>query len=61
MAGGGLCVPNNPISSDRTKYAYFDGFHPTEAAAMAVAKRAFTAQSPSDAYPSDIQLLVQAE
>ncbi|KAH6773583.1 hypothetical protein C2S51_011987 [Perilla frutescens var. frutescens] len=60
MSMGGMCVPLGVSCSDRANFAYFDGFHPTEAAAMIVAKRAFKAQSPSDAYPSDIQHLSKA-
>ncbi|KAG8385378.1 hypothetical protein BUALT_Bualt03G0036800 [Buddleja alternifolia] len=51
--------PASVTGSPRTDFAYFDALHPTEAAAAIVAKRAFTAQSPSDAYPMDIQHLAQ--
>ncbi|KAL1560379.1 GDSL esterase/lipase-like isoform X1 [Salvia divinorum] len=56
---GGTCVPQGVACPDRAYFAYFDGYHPTEAAAAVLAKRAFAARSPSDAYPFDIQHLVQ--
>lgn len=54
-----MCVAQGAACSNRADYAYFDGYHPTEAAAAIVAKRAFAAASPSDAYPFDIQHLAQ--
>ncbi|XP_057764181.1 GDSL esterase/lipase At5g45670-like [Salvia miltiorrhiza] len=60
VSAAGMCVPQGVTCSNRTDYAYFDGYHPTEAAAAVVAKRAFAALSPSDAYPFDIQHLAQA-
>ncbi|XP_047938901.1 GDSL esterase/lipase At1g29670-like isoform X2 [Salvia hispanica] len=56
---GGTCIPQGVACRDRAYFAYFDGYHPTEAAAAVLAKRAFAARSPSDAYPFDIQHLVQ--
>ncbi|PIN04346.1 Cutinase [Handroanthus impetiginosus] len=47
------------LSFLRTDFVYFDGFHPTEVAVAIVAKQAFSAQSPSDAYPFDIQHLAK--
>ncbi|XP_041993288.1 GDSL esterase/lipase At1g29670-like isoform X2 [Salvia splendens] len=58
---GGTCVPLGIVCPDRACFAYFDGFHPTEAAAAVLAKRAFAARSPSDAHPFDIQHLVHAK
>ncbi|PIN04347.1 Triacylglycerol lipase [Handroanthus impetiginosus] len=57
----GVCLFEGVTCNPRTDYLYFDGFHPTEAAVAIVAKRAFRAQSPLDAYPFDIQHLAQAQ
>lgn len=55
-----MCVVGGLSCSNRTDYAFFDGYHPTEAAAEIVARRAFAALSPSDAYPFDIRHLSSA-
>ncbi|XP_041993055.1 GDSL esterase/lipase At4g18970-like [Salvia splendens] len=60
-AAGGICIPQGVTCPDRADFIYFDGYHPTEAAAAALAKRAFVASLPSDASPFDIQTLTRNE
>ena len=38
---------------------FWDAFHPTEAANTIIARRAYNAQSTSDAFPIDINRLAQ--
>ncbi|KAL4270700.1 hypothetical protein AHAS_AhasUnG0063800 [Arachis hypogaea] len=40
---------------NRREHLFWDAFHPTEAGNAVVAQRAYSAQSPSDAYPTDIK------
>ncbi|XP_030547340.1 GDSL esterase/lipase At1g29660-like [Rhodamnia argentea] len=58
MAQTGTCVPNSMPCPDRSAYAFFDGFHPTEVVNQGVAGRAYRATSPTDTYPTDISHLV---
>ncbi|ONI10833.1 hypothetical protein PRUPE_4G070600 [Prunus persica] len=55
----GLCNPFEPVCQNRSDYALWDSFHPTEAANIASAGRAYSSQDPSDTYPMDISHLVQ--
>lgn len=54
----GQCLANTAPCSNREKYAFFDAFHPTEASVLLIAKRSYTALSPSEAFPFDIQHLI---
>ncbi|KAK3023484.1 hypothetical protein RJ639_045071 [Escallonia herrerae] len=49
----GQCVPYSIPCSNRTEYAYFDNYHPTEIVNVLLAQRTYRASSPLDAYPVD--------
>ncbi|KAL7200067.1 hypothetical protein ACSBR2_022221 [Camellia fascicularis] len=51
------CLPLQQPCDDRSKYLFWDAFHPTEAANIVLAKKSFTSKSRSDAYPISIQQL----
>ncbi|CAI8590923.1 unnamed protein product [Vicia faba] len=53
------CLPLQPACRDRNGFLFWDAFHPTEAGNTVIGKRAYNAQSPSDAYPFDINRLAQ--
>ncbi|KAK4770828.1 hypothetical protein SAY87_031360 [Trapa incisa] len=53
------CLPFLTPCQNRDQYLFWDAFHPTEAANVVVGKRAYRAESPSDAYPMDICQLAQ--
>ncbi|EXB58276.1 GDSL esterase/lipase [Morus notabilis] len=53
------CLPLQTPCANRNAYLFWDAFHPTEAGNAVVARRAYTAQRPSDAYPVDIRRLAQ--
>ncbi|KAF8409154.1 hypothetical protein HHK36_005227 [Tetracentron sinense] len=53
------CLPLQTPCQNRDEYLFWDAFHPSEAANVIVAKRSYSAQSPSDAYPVDIRRLAQ--
>ncbi|GLT80335.1 hypothetical protein SLA2020_517790 [Shorea laevis] len=55
--GGQLCLPNSVPCSDRSKYAYWDGVHPTEAINILAGNVAYGTKSTSDAYPFNLQSL----
>ncbi|KAF7151938.1 hypothetical protein RHSIM_Rhsim02G0055800 [Rhododendron simsii] len=45
-SGKGLCAPNLAPCSNRTLYAYWDGFHPTEVTNLFLATGAYNALTP---------------
>ncbi|KAL1292477.1 hypothetical protein HN51_060902 [Arachis hypogaea] len=49
------CLPMQTPCENRREHLFWDAFHPTEAGNAVVAQRAYSAQSPSDAYPTDIK------
>ncbi|KAB1210927.1 hypothetical protein CJ030_MR6G019682 [Morella rubra] len=51
------CLPLQQPCADRSKYLFWDAFHPTEAANIAFAKNSFSSQTQSYAYPINIQQL----
>ncbi|MED6133534.1 hypothetical protein PIB30_029228 [Stylosanthes scabra] len=51
------CLPFQPPCRNRREYVFWDAFHPTDAANAIIGRRAYRAQSPSDAYPVDINRL----
>ncbi|KAG5520340.1 hypothetical protein RHGRI_033047 [Rhododendron griersonianum] len=53
----GLCLPLKKPCNDRTKYLFWDSFHPTEAANIVVANKSFYSNSQSYAYPITIHQL----
>ncbi|KAK2994574.1 hypothetical protein RJ640_012741 [Escallonia rubra] len=55
----GLCVPHSTPCSDRSAYAFFDNFHPTEIVNVQLAQRTYRASSPLDAYPVDVHRLAK--
>ncbi|KAI8000553.1 GDSL esterase/lipase [Camellia lanceoleosa] len=55
----GLCVSNKAPCSNRSTYAFWDAYHPTEIVNVFVAGRAYNAQTTFDASPIDIHSLAQ--
>ncbi|KAL5772095.1 hypothetical protein ACOSQ2_012019 [Xanthoceras sorbifolium] len=53
------CLPLQTPCPNRKEYAFWDAFHPTEAANAIIGRRSYSAQSPSDTYPIDIRRLAQ--
>ncbi|XP_059638725.1 GDSL esterase/lipase At1g29670-like [Cornus florida] len=53
------CLPLQIPCKKRSEYLFWDAFHPTEAANVIVAARAYNAHTPSDTYPIDISHLIQ--
>ncbi|MED6109954.1 hypothetical protein PIB30_038477 [Stylosanthes scabra] len=53
------CLPMQTPCENRREHLFWDAFHPTEAGNAIVAQRAYSAQSPSDVYPTDIKGLAQ--
>ncbi|XP_057738302.1 GDSL esterase/lipase At1g29670-like [Arachis stenosperma] len=51
------CLPLQPACRNRREYVFWDAFHPTDAANTVIGRRAYSAQSSSDAYPIDINRL----
>uniref|UniRef100_A0A7N0V9D9 Uncharacterized protein n=1 Tax=Kalanchoe fedtschenkoi TaxID=63787 RepID=A0A7N0V9D9_KALFE len=51
------CLPLQMPCSDRTKYLFWDAFHPTQVANMILAKNSFSSKTQSFAYPINIQQL----
>ncbi|KAF8411925.1 hypothetical protein HHK36_004483 [Tetracentron sinense] len=51
------CLPLQVPCDDRTKYFFWDAFHPTEVANIILAKTSFCSKSRSDVYPINIQKL----
>ncbi|KAI3855539.1 hypothetical protein MKX03_006577 [Papaver bracteatum] len=58
---GGLapCLPLSIVCQDRSKYVFWDPFHPTDATNFIIAKRLLDGGS-NDIYPTNIQQLMQA-
>ncbi|KAH9627293.1 hypothetical protein KSS87_013538 [Heliosperma pusillum] len=54
------CQPNVPPCPDRTLFAFFDGYHPTEIVNRATAQSAFISPSPTFVHPVDISTLVSS-
>ncbi|KAJ0018499.1 hypothetical protein Pint_10159 [Pistacia integerrima] len=53
------CLPAQTPCPNRREYVFWDAFHPTDAANEIIARRSYSAQSASDAYPMDIRRLAQ--
>ncbi|XXG90344.1 hypothetical protein AAC387_Pa12g2130 [Persea americana] len=53
------CLPLQTPCQNRDEYVFWDAFHPTEAFNVIFARRAYSAESSSDAYPVDIRGLAQ--
>ncbi|KAJ8436439.1 hypothetical protein Cgig2_013480 [Carnegiea gigantea] len=51
------CLPFQEPCENRSKYLFWDAFHPTEIANVLLAKKAFTTKNKSYAYPINIQQL----
>lgn len=51
------CLPLQMPCDERGKYLFWDAFHPTEAANIVLAKKAYSSKSRSFAYPINIQQL----
>lgn len=63
VTGTGLgmaqCDPFGKPCSNRSQYTFWDAVHPTEDVYAGYARRAYRAESPTDAYPFDIERLAQ--
>nr|GMD08302.1 GDSL esterase/lipase At5g45670-like [Ipomoea batatas] len=53
------CLPLQNPCPNRDEYLFWDAYHPGEAANTIVARRSYSAEGPSDAYPYDISRLAQ--
>ncbi|CAK8565216.1 unnamed protein product [Lathyrus sativus] len=53
------CLPLQTPCNNRNEYLFWDAFHPTEVGNTVIGRRAYNAQSGSDAYPIDINRLAQ--
>ncbi|KAE7996330.1 hypothetical protein FH972_001061 [Carpinus fangiana] len=53
------CLPYQTPCQNRDEYLFWDAFHPSEAGNAIIGRRAYNAQSASDAYPVDISQLAQ--
>ncbi|XP_043719048.1 GDSL esterase/lipase At1g33811 [Telopea speciosissima] len=51
------CLPMQEPCVDRTKYVFWDAFHPTEAANIILARISYASKYCSDVYPFNIQQL----
>ncbi|KAI3726586.1 hypothetical protein L1987_66384 [Smallanthus sonchifolius] len=51
------CLPLQQACRDRSKYIFWDAFHPTEAANIVTARLAYSSRSPTFTYPINIQQL----
>lgn len=56
-SSGALCRKGGPICSDRTKYVFFDGLHPTDVVNARIARKGFGSESPREAYPINVKKL----
>ncbi|ONK57765.1 uncharacterized protein A4U43_C09F3860 [Asparagus officinalis] len=54
------CLPLQQPCEDRTKYLFWDAFHPTEAANLIYARKAYYSNSSSDVYPMNLKQLAMA-
>ncbi|MQM11091.1 hypothetical protein Taro_043995 [Colocasia esculenta] len=54
------CLPFQQPCEDRSKYLFWDAFHPTEAANLVYARKAYASTSTADVYPMNIQQLAMA-
>ncbi|KAF3666244.1 GDSL esterase/lipase [Capsicum annuum] len=52
------CLPLQQPCEDRSKYIFWDAFHPTEVANILLAKKSYYSKSKAFAYPINIQQLV---
>ncbi|KAL4184042.1 hypothetical protein AMTRI_Chr11g158050 [Amborella trichopoda] len=53
------CLPFQQPCSNRTEYIFWDAFHPTEAANIILAQKAYASKYCSDAYPINIRQLAK--
>ncbi|CAM0880343.1 unnamed protein product [Alopecurus aequalis] len=51
------CLPMQRPCDDRSKYIFWDAFHPTEAANRIIAAKVFNSSSTTDAYPINVSRL----
>ncbi|KAF3788762.1 hypothetical protein EJ110_NYTH15728 [Nymphaea thermarum] len=54
---GRLCAEGTEPCPDRSIYAYYDGFHPTEKLDMQLATKAYSSELQSEAYPFNVEVL----
>ncbi|PIA50948.1 hypothetical protein AQUCO_01100044v1 [Aquilegia coerulea] len=53
------CLPTNKVCPDRSKYVFWDAFHPSEAANMIIARRLLDGGS-TDIFPVNVRQLARA-
>lgn len=53
------CLPFQNPCANRNEHLFWDAFHPSEAANVVVARRSYSAEKATDAYPFDINHLAQ--
>ncbi|XP_031487117.1 GDSL esterase/lipase At4g16230-like [Nymphaea colorata] len=56
--GATICEEAGAVCPDRSKYLYFDGGHPTDAANIILANRAFYSNQTTMAYPFNVKQLM---
>ncbi|XP_074577917.1 GDSL esterase/lipase At1g33811 [Curcuma longa] len=54
------CLPYQTPCEDRSRYLFWDAFHPTEVANVIYARKAYESSSTSDVYPMNIRRLAMA-
>ncbi|KAL5982883.1 hypothetical protein ACLOJK_016962 [Asimina triloba] len=54
------CLPLQQPCNNRQTYVFWDAFHPTEAANIIIATKAYSSTSPSDVYTMNIRQLARA-
>ncbi|KAB1670289.1 hypothetical protein ES319_D08G025500v1 [Gossypium barbadense] len=57
--GGELCLKNSKPCSNRRRFIFWDGYHPTEAWNEKVAERAYSSESSLEANPFNIHKLAK--
>ncbi|XP_058749083.1 GDSL esterase/lipase At1g29670-like [Vicia villosa] len=60
LSGGG-CIPDDRPCYNRSEYAFWDEFHPTEAWNLLTARRSYNSHDSGFTYPMDIRHLVEHE
>ncbi|XP_068649235.1 GDSL esterase/lipase At1g29670-like [Aristolochia californica] len=55
---GMLCMRNGAACEDRSSHVFWDGIHPTQAAAHIVAKKAYQSELREEVYPINVKKLV---
>uniref|UniRef100_M1D8B4 Zinc finger protein n=2 Tax=Solanum tuberosum TaxID=4113 RepID=M1D8B4_SOLTU len=54
-----LCKNGGQACSNRNKFVWFDGLHPTEAVNVVLANKAFNSELNSEVYPTNVKKLIE--